>query len=127
MLSIFSVLYILLTVTILLNRYLGDCFFSLLKIAEGAKLHASRAFIPCVADVPTCFMCSLVVKKLGILVHFTPWGIGLRVINTFLTVSSLSMLNCFKNFLIYILRQNVSKSEKKDFELYQVSTHNCLC
>ena len=37
------------------------------------------------------------------------------------------MLNCFKYFLIQILRQKVSKLDKKDFELYHLFTHNFLC
>ena len=40
-----------------------------------------------------------------------------------ISISSLYVLNCFKYFLIYNLRQNISKSDKKDFELYQAFTH----
>ena len=43
-------------------------------------------------------------------------------------ISSLSVLNCFKYFLIYMLGQNVSKKlDKKNFELYKVFKHNFLC
>ena len=69
-----------------------------------------------------------VVYKLGALAHFVPWVVfGLGIISTFWAISSLYMLNWFRYFLIYILRQNVSKSDKKGFELYQVFTHNFLC
>ena len=47
----------------------------------------------------------LVVYKMRVLAHFDPWGIfGLEVL-------SLCVLNCFKYFLIYILRQNVAKNQ----------------
>ena len=58
---------------------------------------------------------------LSILLHFDPWGIfGLGSISTLWTISSLSWLNCFKYFLKYILRQDVTKSGKKTFKLYLV-------
>ena len=65
---------------------------------------------------------------LGVLACFAPWGIfGLGSISTFWTISNLYVLNCFKYFLIQILRQKVSKLDKKDFELYHLFTHNFLC
>ena len=58
---------------------------------------------------------------LEVLAHFTLWGIiGLGSFSTFWTISSLYVVNCFKYFLVYILEQNVSKSDKKNFKLYQV-------
>ena len=69
-----------------------------------------------------------VVSKLGLLAHFAPRSIFcLGSISTFWTISSLYVLNYFKYFLVYILQQNVSKSNKKDFELYQVFMHIFLC
>ena len=54
------------------------------------------------------------------LAHCALWGIfRLEGIGTFCTISILYVLNCFKYFLTYTLEQNVSKSDKKDFELYQ--------
>ena len=65
---------------------------------------------------------------LGILAHSAPWCIfAFGSISTFWTISSLYVLNFLKYFLIYILRQNVSKSDKKNFELYQGFTYNFLC
>ena len=51
------------------------------------------------------------------LAHFEP-----KIDKDFKTISSLSVLNCFKYFLVYILGHFVSqkKSDKKNFELYQV-------
>ena len=44
--------------------------------------------------------------------HFFPWDIlGVGIIKTFWTISILTVLNCFKYFLIYILGQNVSKDQ----------------
>ena len=57
--------------------------------------------------------------QIGSISTFYPWGIsGLESISIFLTMSSFYVLNSFKYFLIYILEQSVSKSDKKDFELY---------
>ena len=44
----------------------------------------------------------------------------------FWAISIHNVLNCFKYFQIYILEQNVSKSDKKDFEVYKVFTLNSL-
>ena len=52
---------------------------------------------------------------------------GFSNVSTLCTISSLYVLNCLKYFLIYILRQNVSKSDNKDFKLYQCFIHNFLC
>ena len=58
---------------------------------------------------------------LSILLDFDPWGIfGLGSISTLWTTSSLYGLNCFKYFLKYILRQDVTKSGKKNFKMYLV-------
>ena len=37
-----------------------------------------------------------------------------KIYKDFSTISSLYVSNCFKYFLIYIVRQNVSKSDKKN-------------
>ena len=69
-----------------------------------------------------------IVYKSGVLAHFAPWGIfGLGSISTSWTMSTLYVLNFLEYFLRYIFQQNVSKSDKKDSELYQVFTHNFLC
>ena len=47
----------------------------------------------------------------------THFGLEVSVIYV---ISRLYVLNCFKYFLIYILGRNVSKLDKKNFELYQV-------
>ena len=60
------------------------------------------------------------VYKMKMLAHSDPWGIfGLKGISIICTILIVYVLNCFKYFLIYVLKQIVSQSPKKDFELYQ--------
>ena len=65
---------------------------------------------------------------LGALAHFLHWSIfRLGSISIFWSISSLCVLICFKYFLIYVLRLNVSQSNQKNSELNQIFMHNFLC
>ena len=47
-----------------------------------------------------------------------------KIYKDFRTILSIYVLNCFKHFLIYILRQNVSKLDKKNCQKNYI---NSLC